>query len=541
MALESVNHISDLVPTNPASTDPASQGDDHIRNIKKAVKASFPNITGAVTATQAQLNDVANKALKSTTITPAAASGLTGGGDLSANRTFALDLSSLPHVSASGLTPNDTRIILSSNNANEPKSARTGLGDLRSLLNVPQTNITLTAGSGLTGGGDLSANRTFSVDGTVVRTSGPQTLAGPLVVNNTITSTSEVSATTVRANALGLGASGYGFYLSSTVPGIAINVDGTAAGRLEVNDNSTTDGHTLITRLKGDARYAPVGTTITAGPGLTGGGTIGSNQTITLGTPSSIGNSTTNAVTATGHTHEIGPTIARSATTFSAGTGLKGGGSLAANRTFALDLHGLPLVGSTSLTAGETRVLVGSVNSSEPSEARMTPDSLRVLMNAPTTGITFTAGDGLSGGGNLSNSRSFAVDGTVVRTSRTVTAGAGLSGGGTMEADRTIALGTPSSITSTSENVVTSVSHTHYLAPASVRALYSETLGNAIGSYVLAARKSGATQTLNGISAGSTLAPSQDAEDGGTGALTGSWRCMGRSVGPGGTLWIRIS
>jgi hypothetical protein len=57
MGLESVTHISDLVATNPVgATDPKSQGDDHIRNIKSALLTDFPNITGAVTADQTELN-----------------------------------------------------------------------------------------------------------------------------------------------------------------------------------------------------------------------------------------------------------------------------------------------------------------------------------------------------------------------------------------------------------------------------------------------------------------------------------------------------
>ncbi|MBD3754216.1 MAG: hypothetical protein IE937_01075 [Gammaproteobacteria bacterium] len=59
MPLENVTHISDLVATNPASGDPMTQGDDHIRNIKTAIKNDFPNITGAVTTTQAELNKLA--------------------------------------------------------------------------------------------------------------------------------------------------------------------------------------------------------------------------------------------------------------------------------------------------------------------------------------------------------------------------------------------------------------------------------------------------------------------------------------------------
>ena len=58
MALEAGTYISDLVITNPVgATDPKGQGDDHIRLIKSVLKATFPNLTGAMTRTQAQLND----------------------------------------------------------------------------------------------------------------------------------------------------------------------------------------------------------------------------------------------------------------------------------------------------------------------------------------------------------------------------------------------------------------------------------------------------------------------------------------------------
>jgi hypothetical protein len=40
------------------------------------------------------------------------------------------------------------------------------------------SSITITAGSGLSGGGDLTANRSLAVDGTVVRTTGDQTIGG---------------------------------------------------------------------------------------------------------------------------------------------------------------------------------------------------------------------------------------------------------------------------------------------------------------------------------------------------------------------------
>jgi hypothetical protein len=56
LALETATFISDLVSTNPSGTDQVAQSDDHLRLIKAAIKATFPNITGAVTVTQSQLN-----------------------------------------------------------------------------------------------------------------------------------------------------------------------------------------------------------------------------------------------------------------------------------------------------------------------------------------------------------------------------------------------------------------------------------------------------------------------------------------------------
>ena len=56
MALESASYINGLNAANPLSTDSIAQTDDHIRLIKSVLLATFPNITGAVTVTQGQLN-----------------------------------------------------------------------------------------------------------------------------------------------------------------------------------------------------------------------------------------------------------------------------------------------------------------------------------------------------------------------------------------------------------------------------------------------------------------------------------------------------
>jgi hypothetical protein len=75
--LEAATYISDLVSTNPAVADATNQGDDHIRLIKAALKATFPNITGPVTKTQAQLNN-AGASLNISPANPAATSSLGG-------------------------------------------------------------------------------------------------------------------------------------------------------------------------------------------------------------------------------------------------------------------------------------------------------------------------------------------------------------------------------------------------------------------------------------------------------------------------------
>ena len=59
MALESATYISDLNAANPAATDGLAQADDHFRLIKGAVKATFPNVAGAISATHTALDAAA--------------------------------------------------------------------------------------------------------------------------------------------------------------------------------------------------------------------------------------------------------------------------------------------------------------------------------------------------------------------------------------------------------------------------------------------------------------------------------------------------
>lgn len=66
MSLETVTNIADLVPTNPTAADPKSQGDDHIRNLKTAMKNAFAGFTGSVI-----VSGVDGGAVNAYTLTPA--------------------------------------------------------------------------------------------------------------------------------------------------------------------------------------------------------------------------------------------------------------------------------------------------------------------------------------------------------------------------------------------------------------------------------------------------------------------------------------
>lgn len=59
MPLETATYISDLNTANPAHSDQLNAADAHMRLIKSTLQATFPSITGAVTATHTQINTIA--------------------------------------------------------------------------------------------------------------------------------------------------------------------------------------------------------------------------------------------------------------------------------------------------------------------------------------------------------------------------------------------------------------------------------------------------------------------------------------------------
>lgn len=129
----------------------------------------------------------------------------------------------------------------------------------------------------------------------------------------------------------------------------------------------------------------------------------------------------------------------------------------------------VPTVNDGKLTLGTSGIATGS-GSFTANQA--TSGSFTV--NVPGTDITATLNEskvlnissstGTGGSVNLSS----LIPTNYVPTARTIIAGDGLSGGGDLSADRTIALGAPGSITAASANSVTATSHTHELGANSI-------------------------------------------------------------------------
>lgn len=266
------------------------------------------------------------------------------------------------------------------------------------------------------------------------------------------------------------------------------------------NDNFTTN------YLNGRIGYVPANSTnsIVAGNGMSGGGTYAASRTLTLGTPSTITNATTNSVSTTSHTHEIslssgdingflGYTAANAANSIVAGNGMSGGGTIGASRT---------------LTLGTPGGITGSTTNS-------------VSTTSHTHAITLNTAD-IEGFLNY----------VPARNTTSVAAGDGLTGGGTLGANRTITMGTPSSITNSTGNSVTGTSHTHALSftAAEVSGSSSNTETNLpIGSLVAVSTGGQVNRrSLSNVYIDSDNSYNYTIKTGGA-QLAGGWRSCGRT------------
>lgn len=211
--------------------------------------------------------------------------------------------------------------------------------------------------------------------------------------------------------------------------------------------------HEYQTVAGADAAYVPMARTVTAGNGMSGGGALSGNITLTLGTPSTLTASTTNGLTSGSHTHALDLAV----------------GAIALTDPLASYPASVPVIGTTTGTVLTTLTVNASSNRafqflSSP-VGGTTPPEVYVRSSHTTVGgggwtslarlwhdLNFTPGDYLTTATAAS---------TYAPLSRNLVAGNGMTGGGTLAADRTFTLGTPSTLTAATTNAVTTTSHTH--------------------------------------------------------------------------------
>lgn len=179
-----------------------------------------------------------------------AGAGLTGGGDLSADRTI--------DVVAADSTITVTADAIKANVGTAAGTVAAG-NDARITGAVPSTR-TLTAGTGLTGGGDLSANRTLNVN--------VGTTAGTVAAGDDARITGAVQNS--RTITAGVGLTGGGDLSANRT--LNVNV-GTTAGSVAAGDDARIVNAVPKTR------------TITASNGIQGGGDLSADRALVYNIP----------------------------------------------------------------------------------------------------------------------------------------------------------------------------------------------------------------------------------------------------------------
>ena len=216
-----------------------------------------------------QITDgLAGKADKTTSVS--AGTGLSGGGDLNTNRTLSVLYGDKVGTAAQG---NDARIL----------AAATKIELASGLATKVNTTLSIGAGAGLSGGGNLTTNRSFSVNyGT---TGGTAAEGNDSRIVNAASVTQLNSGLALKVDKTvgvlsGVGLTGGGSLASSRTLAVAY---GTTAGTAAQGDDARILAAATKAELSsGLASKTDKTTSVVAGSGLLGGGNLSADRTLSV-------------------------------------------------------------------------------------------------------------------------------------------------------------------------------------------------------------------------------------------------------------------
>lgn len=267
MPVESASFISDLDETYPLSDDRVNKGDDHLRLIKAAIKATFPNLNAAVSASPAELNKLAGLAttatelallngLLATTIELNLLQGKTGLVDAAGDHTMAGELTVIGGI-IGDLTGNSDSSTISGNSSLLDGNTLAQILGMTPSYSTPDYNFILktssgsydkpanllhldviTVGSG-GGGGGSGANFTYNQE---VYSGGQGGTGGSPAVNKMRIQEAGLSASetlTIGSGGGGGNVDSNGSSGSATSFGAFVSISGGTGGTAG-SDNSTT-------------------------------------------------------------------------------------------------------------------------------------------------------------------------------------------------------------------------------------------------------------------------------------------------------------
>lgn len=461
--------------------------------------------TIAATDVQAAINELDTEKVPTTrTLTTAADSGLSGGGDLSANRTLVVDINGTTEET----TPDFTNDEILMYDASATALRKVKVGNIGLDING-QTAEPDVANDDEIIFYDTSASVTrkttrgdFINDPVVIKTAGSVTLTSAdfeffvVVESNaaaqTITLPTVVAADVGRRiNILNKGSDNMTVSSGSTIVGSTTNEagkgftakvtatgewtlvgTGTAASPITVSDTASLDltlasddvsgvvlpagvDHDALANFVANEHIDHSAVSITAGTALTGGGDLTATRTLNVDETAIDHDNLSNFV-ADEH-------VAHTSVDMTAGTGLTGGGDISATRTFNVDVaSGANIAASTANKIVDASAVIDEDNMASDSNQKLpTQQSVKAYVDTAISGVTSEAtavgdtasvdltltgttitADVLPAGVDHDSLNNFVANEHIDHTSVSMATAAdsGLTGGGTIAATRNLSV-----------------------------------------------------------------------------------------------------